>query len=285
MSGRRDANDPLFPRAGAGSLLAAALLAGNTVLMLYPIVIMVFSAFKTTAEIFDAPFATPDFTYLENFRRIWGETSLPGYFLNSVAITASSIALTLVLGTMAAYALARYRFPGNSAIFMLFLAGLMLPLKLAVIPLFLQMRDFGLLDTRTGLVLIYTAMGLPSTIFIMTGFLRTLPVELEEAARIDGASEPRIMLSIMLPLSAPPMVIAAIQNAVPTWNDFFFPLVFIQSDGRKTLPQGLSVFMGEYTTDWGMLFAGLTIAALPLTLVYIAMSRQFIRGMTAGAVK
>lgn len=285
MSGRRDANDPLFPRAGAGSLLAAALLAGNTVLMLYPIVIMVFSAFKTTAEIFDAPFAAPDFTYLENFRRIWGETSLPGYFLNSVAITASSIALTLVLGTMAAYALARYRFPGNSAIFMLFLAGLMLPLKLAVIPLFLQMRDFGLLDTRTGLVLIYTAMGLPSTIFIMTGFLRTLPVELEEAARIDGASEPRIMLSIMLPLSAPPMVIAAIQNAVPTWNDFFFPLVFIQSDGRKTLPQGLSVFMGEYTTDWGMLFAGLTIAALPLTLVYIAMSRQFIRGMTAGAVK
>ena len=177
------------------------------------------------------------------------------------------------------------RTSGKSAIFMFFLAGLMLPLKLAVIPLFLQMRDFGLLDTRLGLILIYTAMGLPSTIFIMTGFLRTLPVELEEAARIDGASEPRIMFSIMLPLSIPPMVIAAIQNAVPTWNDFFFPLVFIQTDARKTLPQGLSVFMGEYTTDWGMLFAGLTIAALPLTLVYILMSRQFIRGMTAGAVK
>ena len=158
-------------------------------------------------------------------------------------------------------------------------------IPLTVIPLFLQMRDFGLLDTRLGLILIYTAMGLPSTIFIMTGFLRTLPVELEEAARIDGASEPRIMLSIMLPLSIPPMVIAAIQNAVPTWNDFFFPLVFIQTDARKTLPQGLSVFMGEYTTDWGMLFAGLTIAALPLTIVYILMSRQFIRGMTAGAVK
>ncbi|SIR17894.1 MULTISPECIES: carbohydrate ABC transporter permease [unclassified Bosea (in: a-proteobacteria)] len=280
-----DVNDPLFPRSSTGSLIAAALLAGNTVLMLYPIVIMVFSAFKTTVEIFDAPFSPPDFAYVENFRRIWGETSLPGYFVNSVVITGTSIGLTLLLGTMGAYALARYRFPGNSAIFMFFLAGLMLPLKLAVIPLFLQMRDFGLLDTRIGLILIYTAMGLPSTIFIMTGFLRTLPVELEEAARIDGASEPRIMLSIMLPLSVPPMVIAAIQNAVPTWNDFFFPLVFIQSDSRKTLPQGLSVFMGEYTTDWGMLFAGLTIAALPLTVIYILMSRQFIRGMTAGAVK
>ncbi|KFC70517.1 Sugar transport inner membrane protein [Bosea sp. LC85] len=285
MTAMAQSPDPLFPRSSPGSLIAAALLVGNSVLMLYPIVIMVFSAFKTTGEIFDAPFAVPDFTYVANFTRIWGETSLPGYFINSVLITGSSIALILLLGTMGAYALARYDFPGNSAIFMFFLAGLMLPLKLAVIPLFLQMRDFGLLDTRFGLILIYTAMGLPSTIFIMTGFLRTLPTELEEAARIDGASEPRIMLSIMLPLSVPPMVISAIQNAVPTWNDFFFPLVFIQTDSRKTLPQGLSVFMGEYTTDWGMLFAGLTIAALPLTIIYIVMSRQFIRGMTAGAVK
>lgn len=285
MTAKAQSPDPLFPRSSPGSLIAAALLVGNSVLMLYPIVIMVFSAFKTTGEIFDAPFSVPDFTYVANFTRIWGETSLPGYFINSVIITGSSIALILLLGTMGAYALARYDFPGNSAIFMFFLAGLMLPLKLAVIPLFLQMRDFGLLDTRFGLILIYTAMGLPSTIFIMTGFLRTLPTELEEAARIDGASEPRIMLSIMLPLSVPPMVISAIQNAVPTWNDFFFPLVFIQTDARKTLPQGLSVFMGEYTTDWGMLFAGLTIAALPLTIIYIVMSRQFIRGMTAGAVK
>ncbi len=285
MTAKAQSPDPLFPRSSPGSLIAAALLVGNSVLMLYPIVIMVFSAFKTTGEIFDAPFSIPDFTYVANFTRIWGETSLPGYFINSVIITGSSLALILLLGTMGAYALARYDFPGNSAIFMFFLAGLMLPLKLAVIPLFLQMRDFGLLDTRFGLILIYTAMGLPSTIFIMTGFLRTLPTELEEAARIDGASEPRIMLSIMLPLSVPPMVISAIQNAVPTWNDFFFPLVFIQTDARKTLPQGLSVFMGEYTTDWGMLFAGLTIAALPLTIIYIVMSRQFIRGMTAGAVK
>ncbi|WP_342361829.1 carbohydrate ABC transporter permease [Terrarubrum flagellatum] len=276
---------PLFPRSSSIGAIAAALLVANSILMLYPIILMVFSAFKTTMEIFDSPFSLPDFSNVENFSRIWSETNLAIYLGNSLLVTGGAVALILLLGVMGAYALARYDFPGNSAILMFFLAGLMLPLKLAVIPLFLQLRDFSLLDSRLGLVMIYTAMGLPSTIFIMTSFLRTLPKELEESARIDGASEPRIMLSIMLPLSTPPMVIGAIQNAVPIWNDFFFPLVFIQTDSRKTLPQGLTVFMGEYATDWGVLFAGLTIAALPLSIVYLAMSRRFVSGMTAGAVK
>jgi raffinose/stachyose/melibiose transport system permease protein len=200
-------------------------------------------------------------------------------------VTGTSVLLILALGTMAGYAVARYESRTNTFILLFFLAGLMLPLKLAVIPLFILLRDLGLLDSRWSLIVTYTAIGLPSAVFIMAGFLRTLPSELEDAARIDGASEPRIMWSVMLPLARPPMAIAAIQNAVPIWNDFFFPLVFIQTDARKTLPQGLTTFMGEYTTDWGMLFAGLTIAAAPITLLYIALSRQFIQGMTAGAVK
>ena len=128
-------------------------------------------------------------------------------------------------------------------------------------------------------------MGLPSTVFILTGFLRTLPSELEESARIEGASELRTMWSVMLPLARPAMIIAGIQNAVPIWNDFFFPLVFVTSESRKTLPQGLTNFMGEYNTDWGVLFAGLTLAALPIMLCYVALSRQFIAGLTQGAVK
>ena len=268
-----------------GNFLAGVLLTANTFIMVFPVVIMVLSSFKTTGEIFESAFALPDFSHIDNFRRILTQTTFPLYLLNSVLVTGGAITAILVLGTMAAYALARYEFRGNTPLLLVFLAGMMLPLKLAVIPLFLQLRDLGLLDSRFGLIVIYTAMGLPSCVFIMTGFLRTLPRELEEAARIDGASEPRIMLSVMLPLSLPPMVIAAIYNAVPIWNDFFFPLVFVQTDVRKTLPQGLTVFMGEYTTDWGMLFAGLTIAALPLTLLYIVMSRQFIHGLTAGAVK
>jgi len=221
----------------------------------------------------------------DNLQKVWDQTNFIRYMLNSFGVTAASIILILTFGTMAAYAIARYEFRLGSAVLMFFISGMTVPLKLAIIPLFIQLDTLHLVDTYAGLVLVYVAMGLPSAVFIMTGFLRTLPRELEESARIDGASELRIMLKIMLPLARPAMVIVAIQNAVPIWNDFFFPLVFIQTDARKTLPQGLTTFMGEYTTDWGMLFAGLTIAAAPITLLYIALSRQFIQGMTAGAVK
>jgi raffinose/stachyose/melibiose transport system permease protein len=257
----------------------------NAFVMLYPLFVMVLSAFKTNAEIFASPFAWPDSFAPVNAARMWSDTSFFRYLLNSVLVTGASIAAIVVFGTMAAYAIARYPFRGSTLVFMFFLAGLMVPLKLAIIPLFIQLNALGLIDTRAGLVLVYVAMGLPSSVFILTGFLRTLPGALEESARIEGASELRTMLQVMLPLARPAMVIAAIQNAVPIWNDFFFPLVFISSDGLKTLPQGLTVFMGEYNTDWGVLFAGLTLAALPISLVYIALSRQFIAGLTQGAIK
>jgi raffinose/stachyose/melibiose transport system permease protein len=276
---------PASPRPITFAFLVQIILITNSFIMLYPVVVMVLSAFKTTGEIFEHPFALPDFTQVQNFTRVLGETSMPTYFVNSIIVTGTSIVLILVLGTMAGYAVARYESRTNTLILLFFLAGLMLPLKLAVIPLFILLRDLNLLDSRWSLIVTYTAIGLPSAVFIMAGFLRALPSELEDAARIDGASEPRIMWSVMLPLARPPMAIAAIQNAVPIWNDFFFPLVFIQTDRYKTLPQGLTTFMGEYTTDWGMLFAGLTIAAAPITLLYMALSRQFIQGMTAGAVK
>ncbi|AKR54972.1 N-Acetyl-D-glucosamine ABC transport system, permease protein 2 [Devosia sp. H5989] len=265
--------------------LIQVILWANTFIMLAPIVIMVFSAFKTNAQIFASPFSVPDFTHVGNLTKIWTQTNFLRYLLNSVIVTGSSMALILVLGTMAAYAIGRYEFKGSGFILMFFLAGLTLPLKLAIIPLFILMRDFGILNNQLSLILVYVAMGLPTTVFILTGFIRTLPNELEDAARMDGASELRIMWSVMLPLVRPAMVIAAIQNVVPIWNDFFFPLVFIQNDNLKTLPQGLTSFMGEYTTDWGVLFAGLTLSAAPIILIYIILSRQFINGMTAGAVK
>lgn len=257
----------------------------NTAIMLYPIVVMVLSGFKNNAEIYAAPFALPQSFTLKNFAAIWSETNFPRYLANSLIVTTASVALIITTGTAAAYALARYQFRGNEWLYLFFLSGLVVPLKLAIIPLFVQLKALGLIDTRLGLVLVYTAMGLPSAVFILTGFLRTLPSELEDQARIDGASEARIMRSIMLPLARPAMVIAGIHNAVPIWNDFFFPLVFLQKDDLKTLPPGLTVFMGEYNTEWGILFAGLTMAALPITIVYILLSRQFIAGLTHGAVK
>lgn len=274
----------LVGRLGRDGLIQIILIA-NTFIMLAPIVLMIFSAFKTNPQIFQTPFALPDFTNLSNIAKIWTETNFLRYLINSAIVTGTSLLLILTLGTMAAYAIARYQFTGSGFVLMFFVAGLTLPLKLAIIPLFVLMRDLGVLNTQAALVIIYVAMGLPTTVFIMTGFIRTLPNELEDAARMDGASEARIMWSIMLPLVRPAMVIAGIQNAVPIWNDFFFPLIFIQSDHLKTLPQGLTTFMGEYTTDWGVLFAGLTLSAAPIILIYIILSRQFINGMTAGAVK
>jgi raffinose/stachyose/melibiose transport system permease protein len=269
---------------GRDGLLQIFLVA-NSFLMLFPIVIMVFSAFKPTAEIFQHPFAIPDFANLINFAAIWTETNFLRYLGNSFLVTGTAIALILTLGTLGAYAIARYEFPGSAFVLLFFIAGLTLPLKLAIIPLFILMRDIGILNSPLALISIYVAMGLPSTVFIMTGFLRSLPSELEDAARMDGANEARIMWSVMLPLARPAMVIAAIHNLVPIWNDFFFPLVFIQDDDWKTLPQGLTTFMGEYTTNWGVLFAGLTLSAAPITLIYILLSRQFINGMTQGALK
>ncbi|RWF48097.1 MAG: carbohydrate ABC transporter permease, partial [Mesorhizobium sp.] len=220
-----------------------------------------------------------------NLEKVWTGTNFVRYLANSVGITAASVALILMFSTLAGYAIARYRFRLSSLVLMFFLSGMTVPLKLAIIPLFIQLDTLGLVDSYLGLVLVYVAMGIPSAVFIMTGFLRTLPRELEESARMDGASELRIMWSIMLPLARPALVIVAIQNAVPIWNDFFFPLVLITSDNLKTLPQGLTVFVGEFTTDWGVLFTGLTLAALPITVLYIVLSKQFISGITQGAVK
>ena len=275
--------------AGAGEFLKnggiQAVLLINAFIMVYPLFVMVISSFKTNAEIFTSPFALPQSFSLANAEKVWTDTNFVRYLANSIGVTAASIILIVVVSTMAAYAIARYEFRGSTLILMFFLSGMTVPLKLAIIPLFIQLDTLHLLDTYAGLVLVYVAMGIPSAVFIMTGFLRSLPRELEEAPRVDGASEWRVMMQIMLPLARPAMVIVAIQNAVPIWNDFFFPLILITSDNLKTLPQGLTVFMGEFTTNWGVLFTGLSLAALPITLVYIVLSRHFIAGITQGAVK
>jgi len=267
------------------NLLIQIFLATATIVMLYPIFMMVLSGFKTTPEIFMSPFSMPKKFNIENFQVIWEKTNVPRYFLNSIIVTVSSIALLLITGTMAAYAISRYKFRGALMVSLFFLSGLMLPLRLAIIPLFIQLKYLGLIDSLLGLIFIYTAMSLPATVFILTGFLRSLPKELEDSARMDGASELRIMLDIMVPLISPALVIAGIYSAVPIWNDFFFPLIFIQSPEWKTLAQGLTTFFGEYSINYGVLYAGLSLASLPMIFIFIVQSRRFIAGMTAGALK
>jgi raffinose/stachyose/melibiose transport system permease protein len=265
--------------------LAQALLVANTLLVLLPMLFMVLSSFKATREIFQRPFSLPAHLMWQNYAAVWDAAHFSVYFRNSVVVAVASMALILLTGTLAAYALGRYRFRGNDLIYLYFLTGIMVPIRLAVIPLFVLMRDLHLLDTLWSLILVYAASGLPSAIFILTGFFRTLPRDLDNAARIDGAGELSVLLRVMLPLVRPALAIVTVYNIIPIWNDFFFPLVFIHQDRLKTLPLGLTVFFGEFATNWALLFAGLTLAAAPVLGLYILMSQQFIKGLTAGAVK
>ncbi len=261
------------------------LLVLNTLTVVAPLAVAVVSAFKTTTEIAMAPFGLPESLSFDNFTEVMSGGNFGIYFRNSVFVTVVSELMILSFSAMAGYALGRFDFKLNNLFYTLFLIGLMVPAKLLLVPLFIQLKAMNLLDSLWGLSLVYAAGGIPAGVFIMTGFFRALPKALESAARIDGASEWVIFWKVMLPLVRPQLAIVAIYTAIPIWNDFLLPIVFISNPDLKTVPQGLSVFFGEHAVNLGALFAGLTVSALPLVVVYLILSEQFIKGLTAGAVK
>lgn len=265
--------------------LILCVMAVYCVLIFYPLFNMAASSLKTTREIFQNPFGLPKDLQLNNYKAVWIDRGFGRYFLNSFIVTASAMVFVIFLGSMASFGVSRYNYRLRTWIYMLFLSGIMLPLKAAIIPLFILIKKLNLMDTHASIILIFIAMGLPSTVFILSGFMKTIPTELEYAARIDGCNDWMIYRRIVMPITQSAIALVTIYNAVPIWNDFFFPLVFIQSNKLKTLPLGLSGFFGQYSTNWSLLFTGLSIAILPMLLLYIFMSKYFIRGMTAGAIK
>lgn len=252
---------------------------------LYPVVLMLLTAFKTTPEIFRSPFGLPESWTLEGFRNVWQRAHFGTYLRNSLLITGASALLLLATAAPAAYALARYSFRFRGTLFLFFLAGIMIPIRLGILPLYLLMRDLSLIDTPFALIFTYTASGMPMSVFLLSVFFRNLPRELEDAARIDGCSEAQTFWRIMLPLVRPGLATVVIVNVVPWWNDFFFPLLFLPSDTWRTIPLGMQIFFGQHLIDWSLVFSGMTLASLPLLVIYLLMSRQFIEGLTAGAVK
>jgi len=252
---------------------------------LYPVALMVLTAFKTTPEIFRNPFGLPAEFTLKGFRAVWERANFGNYLRNSVLITGASALLLVATAAPAAYALARYSFRLRGALFIFFLAGIMIPIRLGILPLYLLMRDLGLIDTPFALILTYAASGMPMAVFLLSVFFRNLPRELEDAARIDGCTEWQTFYRVMLPLVRPGLATVIIINVVPWWNDFFFPLLFLTSNTWKTIPLGMQIFFGQHLIDWSLVFSGMVLASLPLLIVYLIMSRQFIEGLTAGAVK
>jgi raffinose/stachyose/melibiose transport system permease protein len=254
-------------------------------LIIYPLFNMVISSFKTNRAILSTPFSLPSSFSFTNYKNVWIDRGFSRYFANSLMVTTVTMTLVLLFGSMASYGISRYSYRLNTLVYMLFLSGIMLPLKAAIIPLFLLIRSLGLMNKPLSVIFIFMAMGLPSTVFILSGFMKAIPLELEYAAKIDGCNDFAIYRLIVMPMVAPAIALVTIYNAVPIWNDFFFPLVFLQSDKVKTLPVGLSTFFGQHSTNWSLLFTGLSIAILPMLILYLFMSKYFIKGMTAGAVK
>ncbi|MDQ0340020.1 raffinose/stachyose/melibiose transport system permease protein [Caldalkalibacillus uzonensis] len=256
-----------------------------TLICLYPIVLMIMSSFKKNMEIFQNPFALPRSFNLEPYMKLLEQLPFFTYLLNSLIVSTVSVLLILFCGGLASFYLARFKFSWTGILFFFFLLGLMIPIKLGIVPLFMLMRNLGLTNSLWSLIFMYTATGIPISILILTEFFKTLPKGLEEAARIDGCSDWKIFWVIVLPLMRPALATVAIINFIQAWNDFFFPLIFIQEEAKKTIPVGMLSLFGEYATDWSMLFAGLTLSSLPMIIVFLLASKQFMEGLTSGAVK
>jgi N-acetylglucosamine transport system permease protein len=261
------------------------------VVVIAPLLWTVLASFKTNTEIFiGSPFALPDTFSLDSYVRAWTEANIGRYFLNSVIVVAASTTGTMLLGSMAAYVLARYQFVGNRAIYYLFVSGLAFPVFLALVPLFLVVENLGLLNTFTGLILVYIAYSLPFTVFFLAAFFKTLPNSVAEAAMIDGASHTRTFFQVMMPMARPGLISITIFNIIGQWNQYLLPVALMQgenADQKWVLTQGIasiSISAG-YEADWAALFAALTLSILPMLVVYAVFQRQIQSGLTAGAVK
>jgi len=262
------------------------------VAVVFPMIWLLYTSLKSDREIFLHPFRLPDFSDLQwsNFTRAWTDGNVQAFFLNSVILSLATLALTVLIASMAAYALARFHFRLASPLSFFFLAGLIVPVQLVVVPLFFQMGAMGLLNSHLGLLLVYVATALPFGIFVLIGFFRTIPSSLYEAAVIDGAGQWRTFWSVMLPLARPGTISVAIFTFLGTWNEYLMAFMFLsgaKTETLGTLPLGLAKLTldSQHRSDWGAAFAGLVITMLPCLAVYVLLQRHLTQGITLGGVK
>jgi len=258
-----------------------------TLIALFPVFVIIINSFKDRRAIFREPLALPN---SESFSLIGYETVFKQgdfflYFQNSMIVTVASLFFVLLFGAMAAFALAEYRFKGNLLMGLYLALGIMIPIRIGTVAILDMMVATGLVNTLWALILVYTAQGLPLAIFIISEFMRQVSDDLKNAARVDGLSEYAIFFKLVLPLVRPAMATVAVFNMIPIWNDLWFPLILAPSEETKTLTLGSQVFIGQFVTDWNAVLSALSMAILPVLILYIIFSRQLIRGITSGAVK
>ena len=275
-------------RQNIGTALAAhGVLILYTIIALFPVFVILINSFKSRKAIFREPLALPD---AESFSMIGYQTVLKQgdfflYFQNSMIVTVVSLFFILLFGAMAAFALAEYRFRGNTLMGLYLALGIMIPIRIGTVAILELMVSTGLVNTLWALILVYTAQGLPLAVFILSQFMKGVSDDLKNAGRIDGLSEYKIFFRLVLPLIRPAMATVAVFNMIPIWNDLWFPLILAPAEEVKTLTLGSQVFIGQFVTDWNAVLSALSMAILPVMLLYVIFSRQLIRGITSGAVK
>jgi len=266
-----------------------------SLLALFPIILIVMNSFKGRNDLFRVPYQPPIWFSFSNgvsivniastkgYETVFARAEVISYFGNSLLVTSAALFLILICGAMASYALSEYAFRGNRFLGLFMALGIMIPIRLGTVSLIRMTSSMGIYNTPFALIFIYTASGLPIAVFIMSEFMRTVPRDLKDAARVDGASEYRIVFRLVIPLIRPALATVLVFNMIPIWNDLWFPLTL--TPDFKTVTSGLSSFAGQYKTDWTALLAALTLAMIPVLVFYMVFSRQFIQGLTRGALK
>jgi raffinose/stachyose/melibiose transport system permease protein len=253
---------------------------------IYPLVWLVFFSLKDNQEIYnDSPFSLPTDPKWENYVTVWTQGNISLYFFNSVWITVTSVALTVITASLVTFAITRMHWKLNKLVLGLFMVGLMIPVHSTLIPLFDFFLRVNLIDHPLAVILSYVAFNLPLTIMILLGFYYTIPREIEEAAIMDGCSIHRLFFQITLPITMPVMSTTVIINMIYNWNEFIFINTFISNDNYKTLTVGIQNFIGQYMTDWGAIGATLVISILPILLAFLFFSNKIVEGIAAGSVK
>ena len=269
-----------------GNLIPYTILVVYSLIALFPVVLTIMNSFKTRRAIFLSPLLppTPETFSLAGYETIAGRSNFALYFVNSIVVTLGAMFFILFFGAMAAWALSEYNFRGNTLVSLYLAFGIMIPIRLGTVSILRLVVSLGLINTLAALILVYVAMGLPLAIFVLQQFMRQVPRELTDAARIDGANEYRIF-GLIVPLVRPAVATVAVFTMIPIWNDLWFPLILAPGEQTKTITLGTQQFLGQFVSDWNAVLSSLTLAMLPVLLLYIFFSRQLIRGITAGAIK
>ncbi len=282
---KRESTEPRFAWDSILNFSGYAVLLAYSLLALFPIIIVVMNSFKDRRQIFLTAYALPDPIDFSGYETVASRTSFLGYYWNSFFVTISVLVLVLLFGSMAAYALSEYEFPGNGFLALFFALGIMIPIRLGTVSIIRIMQTLGLQGTVWSLIILYTAWGIPITVFILSEFMRDISRDLKDAARVDGASEYRIFFQLVIPLVRPALATVAVFHMIPVWNDLWWPLVLANTESTRTITLGVSEFIGQFKTNYSALLAALTIAMVPILILYAIFSRQLIRGISAGAVK